>query len=180
MAGWALAEAPGDNASRALAAALHDPSDDVRAIAAWALGQRPQPDKAPLLAAISDRVAKVREAAIWGAGNQDLEKAPAPVTAALRDAETPVRLVAAWALSQIGDPDTAPALRAAFKDEKNEEVREALFHALMLVGDRSPDVIEQMIDSKDPDLRSRAVHMMSRGGGVWPWPWPRPDPRPMP
>ncbi len=181
MSAWALAEVSGDSASTALAAALQgDKSDEVRSIAAWALGQRPLADKGALLAAAADRASKVRETAIWGLGNQDIEKAPGPVVAALRDAEAPVRLVAAWALSQIADPATAPTLRAAFKEEKDEEVRQALFHALMLVGDRSPELIEQTLQSKDPDLRARAIQMLSRRGGVWPWPWPRPEPRPFP
>jgi HEAT repeat protein len=122
----------------------------------------------------------VRETAVWALGNQDLEKAPAPVVSALRDADASMRVVAAWALGQIADPASATALRAAFKEEKDEKVRQALFHALMLVGDRSPEVIEQVLQSDDPDLRAHAVRTLSRSGGIWPWPWPRPDPRPYP
>lgn len=180
MAGWALVGAPGDATDAALAKALQsDASDDVRAIAAWALGQRPGQGRA-LVAAASDRAAAVRENAIWGIGQQDLDQAPAPVLAALRDERADVRLVAAWTLAQIGDPAAAPALRDAFRAEKDEEVRQGLFRALSRAGDRSPDVIAQMLDEKDPELRAKAVKALSRREGFDPWPWPRPDPRPFP
>lgn len=180
MAAWGLADAAGEGVSAALAATLQsDRNEEVRAVAAWALGQR-QANTAALEAAAADRAGRVRESAIWALGNQGLKKAPAPVIAALRDAEAPVRVVAAWMLGHTADPAAAPALRAAFKDEKDDRVREALFHALILVGERSPDVIVQVLESKDPDLRARAVQMMTRHRGPWPWPWPRPDPRPMP
>jgi beta-lactamase regulating signal transducer with metallopeptidase domain/HEAT repeat protein len=181
MAAWALADARAGETTTALGAALQeDRSDEVRAIAAWALGQRPRASQDALVAGAADRSAGVRETAIWALGNQDLEKAPAVLLTALRDAEAHVRVVAAWALGQIADPATAPAVRAALKEEKVEEVRQALFHALVFLGERSPEVIAELLESKDPDVRARAVQMLSRGGGHWPWPWPRPDPRPVP
>jgi beta-lactamase regulating signal transducer with metallopeptidase domain len=180
MAGWALADSTGDAVTQALQKALQsDQSDEVRAIAAWALGQRPQAGSA-LVAAAADRSSAVRENAIWGLGQQELEKAPAPVVAALRDDQASVRLVAAWTLAQIGDPSAAPALRDAFKAEKDDEVRQGLFHALTRAGDRSPEVIAQMLEEKDPELRAKAVQALSRREGLGPWPWPRPDPRPFP
>jgi beta-lactamase regulating signal transducer with metallopeptidase domain/HEAT repeat protein len=180
MAGWALADASGDAVTQALAKAVQsDQSDDVRAIAAWALGQRPHAGPA-LLAAAADRSPAVRENAIWGLGQQDIETAPAPVVAALRDEKAAIRLVAAWTLAQIGDPAAAPALRDAFKAEKDDEVRQGLFHALTRAGDRSPEVIAQMLEEKDPELRAKAVQALSRREGLGPWPWPRPDPRPFP
>jgi HEAT repeat protein len=180
MAGWALANASGDAVTQALGKAVQsDQSDDVRAIAAWALGQR-QDSGAALLAAAADRSPSVRENAIWGLGQQDLEKAPAPVVTALRDEKAAIRLVAAWTLAQIGDPAAAPALRDAFKAEKDDEVRQGLFHALTRAGDRSPEVIAQMLEEKDPELRAKAVQALSRRDGFHVWPWPRPDPRPFP
>jgi beta-lactamase regulating signal transducer with metallopeptidase domain len=181
MSAWALADARADETTTALAAALQgDRSEEVRAIAAWALGQRPLASQDALVAGAADRSSRVRETAIWALGNQDLEKAPAVLLTALRDAEAHVRVVAAWALGQIADPATAAAVRAALKEEKVEEVRQALFHALVFVGERSPEVIAELLESKDPDVRARAVQMLSRGGAHWPWPWPRPDPRPLP
>jgi beta-lactamase regulating signal transducer with metallopeptidase domain/HEAT repeat protein len=180
MAGWALADASGDAVTQALAKAVQsDHSDDVRAIAAWALGQR-QRSAAALLAAAADRSPAVRENAIWGLGQQEIEKAPAPVVAALRDEKPAIRLVAAWTLAQIGDPAAAPALRDAFKAEQDDEVRQGLFHALTRAGDRSPEVIAQMLEEKDPELRAKAVQALSRREELGPWPWPRPDPRPFP
>ena len=90
--------------------------------------------------------------------------------------------MAAWALGEILDPATAPALRAAFAKEKDDEVRRALFRALAFLGERVTELARaRALDAKDPELRSRAVQML--GGldpGIWPWPWPWPQPRPMP
>ena len=88
--------------------------------------------------------------------------------------------VAAWAVGQTGDAAAASALRAAFKEEKDDEVRKALFHALMLVGERSPEVIVQVLESPTRSCARRRSRCSSRYRGPWPWPWPRPDPRPIP
>jgi hypothetical protein len=102
------------------------------------------------------------------------------VTSALKDSDAEIRLVAAWALGQIQDPATVPALRAAFKEEKDEEIRRALFRALLLL-DRSNELIEQALASKDVELRTRAVQMLAgHRGHAMVWPWPRPEPRPFP
>jgi HEAT repeat protein len=131
--------------------------------------------------AISDASPNVREVAIWALGNQGIDKAPEALVAALRDPEEEVRVVTGWALAQIHDPATVTALQAAFKAEKDDEVRRALFHALLLIGERSPEVLEWAFGSKDAELRAVAVRMMAgRGFGPWPWPWPRPEPRPLP
>jgi beta-lactamase regulating signal transducer with metallopeptidase domain/HEAT repeat protein len=180
MAAWSLGQGRGDQGTAALAEALRgDQSEEVRATAAWALAHRRPEDASAFLAALSDRSAKVREVAIWALGNQRLDKAPPALTTALRDENPEVRLVAAWALGQIEDPSTAPALKAAFAEEKDDEVREAVFRALVFLGDRSPELIEQALKAKDPDLRARAVQMLG-GRHSAPWPWPRPEPRPMP
>jgi HEAT repeat protein len=109
-----------------------------------------------------------------------MDKAPAGLLSALRDGETEIRLVTAWTLGQIRDPATVPALREAFKSEKDEEVSRALFRALLLM-DRSTELIEQALASKDVELRTRAVQMLAghRGEAII-WPWPRPEPRPFP
>jgi HEAT repeat protein len=181
MAAWALADVRQADAAAALAAALKaDQSEEVRAVAAWALGRQRQADRAALEAAAADRSARVREVAIWGLGNQRLEHAPAAVVTALGDADASVRTAAAWAVGQIGDPATAAPLRAAFKNEKDDEVRQAIFHAMVLMGERSPEVIAEVLQSKNPEMRALAVQVIGRGAGPWPWPWPRPDPRPYP
>lgn len=182
MAAWALNETHGEHSTTALADALRrDASPEVRATAAWALGQRRQGDASALLAAVSDSSPDVREVAIWAMGNQPLEKAPEALRGALGDADGRVRVVAAWALAQIRDPVSIAALRTAFKEEKDDEVRRALFHALVLIGEHSPELTEWAFGSKDAELRRVAVQMLaSRGLGPWPWPWPRPEPRPFP
>jgi beta-lactamase regulating signal transducer with metallopeptidase domain len=182
MAAWGLGHSNGDGGHQAaLAAAIReDKSDEVRKTAVWALAHGRRVDTAVLVGALSDSSSAVREVAIWAMGHQRLEQAPAPITAALRDADTQVRLVAAWTLGQIRDPATVPALRAAFKEEKDEEVRRALFRALLLL-DHSTELIEQALASKDVELRTRAVQMLAgRRGLDIVWPWPRPEPRPFP
>ncbi|HEY6554346.1 MAG TPA: M56 family metallopeptidase [Vicinamibacteria bacterium] len=182
MAAWALSDVRGEAATAALAESLRrDASVDVRATAAWALGQRHIDDASVLVAAVSDTAAEVREVAIWALGNQGMDKAPEALVAALRDPDGEVRVVAAWALAHIHDPASSSALQSAFKAEKDDEVRQALFHALFLIGERSPEVVEWAFGSKDPEVRRVAVKMLaSRGFGPWPWPWPRPAPRPFP
>ena len=182
MAAWALNETRSERSTTVLTDALRrDASPEVRATAAWALGQRRLGDASALLAAVSDSSPEVREVAIWSMGNQAMEKAPEALRGALRDADGRVRVVAAWALAQIQDPTSIASLRTAFKEEKDDEVRRALFHALVLIGEHSPELTEWAFGSKDAELRQVAVQMLaSRGLGPWPWPWPRPEPRPFP
>jgi beta-lactamase regulating signal transducer with metallopeptidase domain len=182
MAAWALADAAGPESSAVLTEALRGGRvAEVRATAAWALGQRRLADTATLAAALSDSSPKVREIAIWAIGNQRLAKAPDGLGAALRDDDTSVRLVAAWALGEICDAATAPALRAAFEGEKDDEVRRAVFRALMLLGDPPTDVLERALSAKDPELRSRAVQLFAgHGSSSWIWHWPRPEHRHFP
>ena len=182
MAAWGWATT---TATTAIRPRWRPPSARTRAtrsasIAVWALAHGRRVDTAVLVGALSDSSSAVREVAIWALGHQRLEQAPAPITAALRDADTEIRLVAAWTLGQIRDPATVPALRTAFKEEKDEEVRRALFRALLLL-DQSTELIEQALASKDVELRTRAVQMLAgRRGLDIVWPWPRPEPRPFP
>jgi beta-lactamase regulating signal transducer with metallopeptidase domain/HEAT repeat protein len=182
MAAWALARDRSDEVAPALAQALRkDASAEVRATAAWGLAHRRHADAAPLVAAIADSAPEVRETAIWALGQQRLEAAPPELIAALRDERARARLVAAWALTEIRDPASLPALRAAFAKEQDAEARRAMFRALAFLGDRSAEVLDRAVASKDPELRSRAILMLGGlGPGIWPWPWPRPQPRPMP
>jgi len=182
MAAWALSGSPRDDVSSALATALReDQSTKVRKTAAWALGQRRQGDAAALVAAMSDLDPDVRETAIWAVGQYRVDSAPPAMVEALGDGDVDVRRTAAWALGEVGDPATAAAVKAAFANEKDAEVRTALFRTLVLLGDASREVMEQALSSQDSELRSRAVRVMAGGGpGGWPWPRPRPKPRPNP
>jgi hypothetical protein len=56
-------------------------------------------------------------------------------TAALQDGKADVRLAAAQWLSRIADPSALPALRAAWKKEKQDVVRGALLDALIAIGE---------------------------------------------
>ena len=184
MAAWALAESPGrESTRRALSAAVRrDPNENVRESAAWALGNDLRDDDRAVLeeALSSDANENVRETAAWALGNSPERPAPRALITALGDRSANVRETAAWALAEIEDEDAGPAVQAAFKRETNANVRMAELRALtfMHVDDRS--ILDAALESKDPELRARAVRMIAGSGGSWPQPRPRPRPRPMP
>lgn len=184
MAAWALADSPRrDSARRALSAAVRrDPNENVRETAAWALANDLRDDDRAVLeeALTSDASENVRETAAWALGNSPERPAPRALVTALGDRSPHVRESAAWALAEIEDEDVGPAVEAAFKRETNAEVRMAELRALtfMHVDDRS--ILDAALESKDPELRARAVRMIAGASGSWPEPRPRPRPRPMP
>ena len=184
MAAWALADSPRrESARRALSAAVRrDPSEHVRETAAWALSNDLRDDDRAVLeeALTSDASEQVRETAAWALGNSPERPAARALVSALGDRSAHVRESAAWALAEIEDEDAGPAVEAAFKRETNAEVRMAELRALtfMHVDDRS--ILDAALESKDPELRARAVRMIAGSSGSWPEPRPRPRPRPMP
>jgi HEAT repeat protein len=184
MAAWALADSPRrESTRRALSAAVRrDPNENVRESAAWALGNDLRDDDRAVLeeALTSDANENVRETAAWALGNSPERPAPRALITALGDRNANVRETAAWALAEIEDEDAGPAVEAAFKRETNANVRMAELRALtfMHVDDRS--ILDAALESKDPELRARAVRMLAGSGGSWPEPRPRPRPRPMP
>jgi beta-lactamase regulating signal transducer with metallopeptidase domain/HEAT repeat protein len=183
MAAWALSAVASSDIVSALSESLRrDESGDVRATAAWALGHaHGRADVAVLEAALGDSDADVLQAALWAIGHQGLHSAPGRVVALLNHDESEVRLMAAWVLGQVLDKATIPPLRDAFLKERDSDVQQAEFRALLFMGDRSQTVIDHAMASPDPDLRARGVRMIAgQGPGVWPWPWPWPQPRPSP
>jgi beta-lactamase regulating signal transducer with metallopeptidase domain/HEAT repeat protein len=184
MAAWALAESPRrESAHRALNAALRrDPSENVRESAAWALANDLRDDDRAVLeeALASDANENVRETAAWALGNSPQRPASRALVTALGDRSPNVRESAAWALAEIEDEDAGPAVEAAFKRETNANVRMAELRALtfMHVDDRS--ILDAALESKDAELRARAVRMLAGSSDSWPEPRPRPRPRPMP
>ena len=181
MAAWAIGTGDKGGVAALGEALRRDSSPDVRATAAWALGRRQLDDPSPLLAALSDTMPEVREVAIWGVGRQRVARAPEAVVAALRDADDRIRLAAAWALSQIGESASIVPLEAAFQEEKVDEVRRGLFHALYLVGERSAEVAGWALASQDEELREKGVRMLAaHASGSWPWSWSRSDHRASP
>src|SRR3954468_8533286 len=184
MAAWALADSPRrESARRALSAAVRrDPSEHVRETAAWALANDLRDDDRAVLeeALTSDANEEVRETAAWALGSSPERPASRALVAALGDRSPHVRESAAWALAEIEDEDAGPAVEAAFKRETNAEVRMAELRALtfMHVEDRS--ILDAALESKDPELRARAVRVIAGSSGSWPEPRPRPRPRPMP
>ena len=184
MAAWALAESPRrESAHRALNAAVRrDPNENVRESAAWALANDLRDDDRAVLeeALVSDANENVRETAAWALGNSPQRPASRALVTALNDRNPNVRESAAWALAEIEDEDAGPAVEAAFKRETNANVRMAELRALtfMHVDDRS--ILDAALESKDAELRARAVRMLAGASGSWPEPRPRPRPRPMP
>jgi HEAT repeat protein len=182
MAAWGLASMESDEAVAAEAQALKSDRDpEVRATAAWALGNMHRVEVSALEPALSDEDETVRHRALWAIGQHDLAAAPPKVVAMLKDESPSVRHMAAWVLGEIQDHATLPALRDAFLHDSDASAREMEFRALLLMDDRSQDVIDHALNSPDPDLRAKAVRMIAGGSvGAWPWPWPWPWPRPQP
>jgi beta-lactamase regulating signal transducer with metallopeptidase domain/HEAT repeat protein len=181
MSAWALASDESPQVAAALAQALRTDKDEhVRTTAAWGLGQQGQADSSALIAALSDEDDDVRERALWAIGQHHFGVA-SRVAEMLKDDRDQVRVMAAWVLGEMQDRSTIPALRAAFPQERNKEAAQGEFRALLLMGDRSPELIDLAMKSPDPDLRAAGVRMMA-GAGMkpWPWPWPWPEPRPEP
>ena len=184
MAAWALADSPRrESVHRALSAAVRrDPSDPVRETAAWALANDLRDDDRAVLeeALTSDASEHVRETAAWALGSSPERPAARALLTALGDRSPQVRESAAWALAETEDEDVGPAVVAAFKRETSVEVRMAELRALtfMHVDDRS--ILDAALESKDPEMRARAVQMLAGSSGSWPQPRPRPRPRPMP
>jgi hypothetical protein len=182
-AAWALGGMASDSIAAALAEALtKDASDEVRATAAWALGHTATAAGiAALERALNDDSDDVRQRALWALGQQRLDAAPARVIDLLQDRDQQVRVMAAWVLGEIRDKSTAAAIRDAFGKERDHEVQEAEFRALILLGDRSQALIDRAMASDDPEIRARAVRLIAgHDAGSWPWPWPWPWPRPQP
>ena len=91
-----------------------------------------------------------------------------------------MRELAAWSLFQIEDPAAIPALNAALARETDKELQIAYIRALAAVGERSVDALKNLLESKDPEIRSIAVRALAGGHATGPWPRPWPEPRPFP
>jgi beta-lactamase regulating signal transducer with metallopeptidase domain len=181
MAAWALEGVEGDNVVTALSDAVredHDPS--VRATAAWSLASDCKSISVPLfVTALHDADSKVRASAAWALGQCDLEHAPSELGALLSDPEPRVRKMATWALFNIKDPSTEPAIEKALQSETDGDLRRDMVRAIAAMGERSPEAVERLLDSKDPSTRELAVHALAGDHlFVWPMPWPRPRPTP--
>ena len=90
-----------------------------------------------------------------------------------------MREKAAWALFRIRDPETMPAILAALRKETDKELRQGYIYALAALGERSAPAIEQLLDTKDAELRNLAIRVLAGASPlVWPMPWPEPRPFP--
>ena len=182
MAAWALEGADhGEAQASALADAMRtDRNESVRATAAWALASECQSSAVPaFVAVLRDANAEVRESAAWALGQCDLEHAPPELAPLLTDHEPRVRKMAVWALFQIHDPSTEPAIEKALQSETDDNLRREMVRAIAAMGERAPEVVEKLLDSKDRATREMAVHALAGDhNGVWPMPWPRPRPFP--
>jgi HEAT repeat protein len=152
----------------------------VRETAAWALASDCQSSMVPaFVTALHDADDKVRESAAWGLGQCDLEHAPPELGALLGDKDVRVRKMATWALYQIKDPSTEPAIEKALATEPDDELKRDMIRAIASMGDRAPEVVEKLLESKDRATREIAVHALA-GDHLNVWPMPQPRPRPTP
>jgi hypothetical protein len=182
MAAWALGEQGNDAAGPALSDALgKDKNLRVRYTAAWALGETEAKSEITALeSAMSDSSAQIREVAAWSLGRIEDKNASKALERGLTDASKAVRLASTWALGQIEDRSAAPAILAAFKGETDPDIRSAELRTLAVLGEITPELVEDALKSSDPTIRRRAVALLAGPGSVEPWPWPRPQPRPSP
>jgi beta-lactamase regulating signal transducer with metallopeptidase domain len=183
MAAWSLSNTErSSTAVEALSAALRsDANTRVRATAAWALGNVGNRSSADALAAaLSDASPEVRMRAAWALGNSDLKQAPRQLIALLGDKDPEVRELVAWSLFQIEDPASIPALETALARETSKELQIAYIRALAAVGEKSVEALKNLLESKDPEIRTIAVKALAGGNATGPWPRPWPEPRPFP
>jgi HEAT repeat protein len=83
-------------------------------------------------------------------------------------------------LFQIEDPASITALEAALNRESDKELQIAYIRALAAVGEKSVGALKNLLESKDPEIRSIAVRALAGGNATGPWPRPWPEPRPFP
>ena len=180
MAAWALEGADGSAAATALSGAMRDKDSKVRETATWSLASNCSSRTVPaFVEALHDADAKVRSTAAWGLGQCDLEHAPPELGTVLADKDSHVRKMATWALFQIKDPSSEPAIEKALATETDDDTKRDMIRAIAAMGDRAPQVVEKLLDSKDPSTRAMAVHALA-GDHVFVWPMPEPRPRPTP
>ena len=87
--------------------------------AAFLGAQQVQKGIPALRMALRDPVLEVRVKAIWALGMLRAKRAMRDLLPLLRDPERRVRQTTAWALMQVEEPEAIPALRVAFKMEKD-------------------------------------------------------------
>jgi hypothetical protein len=181
MATWAL-EASNDPTIVAVFGDIlrRDDNEDVRETAAWALGGSGDHAAASILADQLDRETSdvVIGTLAWALGSVAPDRAPQRLAELLTHASAKTRLMAAWALSNIADPTTLPAVRAAVGQPQEPSTMRALLRAWIAM-DGTPEGLLQLIDDSDPEVRTIAVGALAGSRfDPWPWPWPRPIPSP--
>ncbi|MCC6241696.1 MAG: HEAT repeat domain-containing protein [Gemmatimonadaceae bacterium] len=183
MCAWALGELNATSAAdRLIDAAERDRSPRVRETAVWALGEIESAGSAAALGTIIERDTslEVRRTAAWALGQLDLRTAPKGLVAALTDRDDRMRLHASWALSEIRDPSTVSALKAALAKETHPQARRAQLRGILSAGGRTDAMMAELLQSNDPMVREAAIRGVAGGHRVDPWPWPWPRPRPFP
>jgi hypothetical protein len=182
MAAWGLEGAAANGVSSALAAALRDDQNPyVRGTAAWALGFSQGREVDALEGALDDATFDVRRKALWALGRSGLKAAPPKAVEQLQSQHANVRAMAAWALTEIAERSWLPSIREAFLTERDPEAFRLEFRALVLMGDRSKEVIERGLASRDAAVRGYAVRLAAGERSVlWMHPLPWPDVRVIP
>jgi HEAT repeat protein len=135
------------DAAPALAGALNDSSEPVRAAAVSGLAQLRNPDHISLVAALlaKDKRPFVRKTAAYALGQYASTQATAPLIAALaRDKDVEVRAAAAVALGNYKDPAAVAPLTSALK-HKNDFIRAYAARALGVNGRASEPAVTELI-----------------------------------
>ena len=160
---YGLGYALDKRATAPLRAALHDPLDDIRGLAALALGRRNDTTAVRdlLLLLKSDASSEVRMDAAMALGEMKAGPAVEGLIAALRDRDAFVRTYAALALASIHDPRAVPPLIPLLRD-KDALVRLAATRSLgSFTAD--PRVLEPLVPAlRDQKTRGMAAAWLAK------------------
>ena len=123
--------------------------------AGWALAHSARRTRPRSWPPLEDSSSEVREVAIWALGNQAPRDGARPVVGgpARRRHAGP----AGGGVGPRGDraiPRRCRRCAPRSGEEKDDEVRRAIFRALVLLGDRTPEFIERVLSAKDPEMRA--------------------------
>lgn len=162
-----LAELGGDDAGKAVVAALANTDPRVRREAALAIAKLGVEDADQLIVGLfDDSEASVREAATVAAGELRLERAVRPLVAFLEEAyDADEVLPLLHALGQIADPGAVPAIeKHAVKElfaKPRTGVRIAAYQALAHIGTpHARRLLNQALNDKDSEVKAAVKDLL--------------------
>lgn len=151
----AIDNVDGARAVPAVSSALKDPDVGVRRAAADALGSMDDDDAVPALMAVArDSDAEVRRAVMQSLNNLSDRRALSTFVGGLSDSDAEVRQAAAEGIGNLDNLRTAPPELIRAMEDRNDEVRHAVAHALGHVKD--PAAIRALVAHvTDPNVEVR-------------------------